>query len=92
MQRSSFLRRRAAVTTLMGATLVVGLLAGCSSGNKSASGGAYSAAKGCKKIGVSLPESDTSARWEGVDHPDLQAAITKALPGASIDFTNAQNS
>ncbi|MGH2485486.1 MAG: sugar ABC transporter substrate-binding protein, partial [Ktedonobacterales bacterium] len=68
------------------------LLAGCSSGNKSASGGAYSAAKGCKKIGVSLPESDTSARWEGVDHPDLQSAITKALPGASIDFANAQNS
>lgn len=92
MQRSSFLRRRAALTTLMGATLVVGLLAGCSSSNKTSSGGAYSAAKNCKKIGVSLPESDTSARWEGVDHPDLQAAITKALPGASIDFTNAQNS
>ncbi|HKV84377.1 MAG TPA: substrate-binding domain-containing protein, partial [Ktedonobacterales bacterium] len=64
---------------------------GCSSSNKS-SGGAYSAAKNCKKVGVSLPESDTSARWEGVDHPDLQAAIAKALPGATIDFANAQNS
>ena len=92
MQRASFAKRRAAVTTLLGATLVVGLLAGCSNGTSSGGGGPYSAAKGCKKIGVSLPESDTSARWEGVDHPDLQAAITKALPGATIDFTNANNS
>lgn len=91
MQRASFIKRRAAVTTLLGATLVVGLLAGCSN-SKSSGGGTYSAAKGCKKIGVSLPESDTSARWEGVDHPDLKAAITKALPGASIDFANANNS
>lgn len=91
MQRASFLKRRAAVTTLLGATLVVGLLAGCSN-SKSSSGGAFSAAKNCKKIGVSLPESDTSARWEGVDHPDLQKAIAAAVPGATIDFANANNS
>ena len=92
MLRASFLRRRAAVTTLLGATMVVGLLAGCSSNKSSTSSGPFSAAKNCTKIGVSLPESDTSARWEGVDHPDLQKAISAALPGASIDFANAQNS
>jgi D-xylose transport system substrate-binding protein len=45
--------------------------------------------KNCMKVGILLPESDTSARWEGDDHPDLVNDITKALPGVHIDYANA---
>ncbi len=48
--------------------------------------------QGCKKIGVLLPESNSSPRWERYDHPLLSAAITQALPGATIDYSNANGS
>lgn len=40
------------------------------------------------KVGVILPETATSARWEGFDHPFLQAALT--AEGFSPDIQNAQ--
>jgi len=48
--------------------------------------------KGCKKIGVLLPETATSARWDGQDKPDLQRDIPATLPGATVDYSNAQGS
>jgi D-xylose transport system substrate-binding protein len=48
--------------------------------------------KGCKKIGVLLPETATSARWDGQDRPDLQRDIPATLPGATVDYSNAQGS
>ncbi|HEY4383266.1 MAG TPA: substrate-binding domain-containing protein [Ktedonobacteraceae bacterium] len=46
--------------------------------------------KNCKKVGVLLPETASSARWDGVDRPDLEAAIKQAIPGATVDYNNAQ--
>src|SRR5260221_8189239 len=46
--------------------------------------------KGCMKVGVLLPETATSARWDGVDRPALQADIPQLLPGATVDYANAQ--
>src|SRR5579859_1969907 len=46
--------------------------------------------KGCMKIGVLLPETATSARWDGVDRPALQKDIPQLLPGATVDYANAQ--
>jgi D-xylose transport system substrate-binding protein len=40
------------------------------------------------KVGVILPETATSARWEGFDHPYLQAALTQE--GFSPIIENAQ--
>jgi D-xylose transport system substrate-binding protein len=40
------------------------------------------------KVGVILPETDTSARWEGFDKPLLTAAMQKA--GLQADIQNAQ--
>ncbi len=59
-------------------------LASCGSSSSAASG-----PKGCMKIGVLLPESASSARWESKDHPLLVQAITAALPGAQVTVTNA---
>src|SRR5438874_4559074 len=53
--------------------------------NSSGSTGAIVNGRGCTKIGVLLPEAWTT-RWENKDHPLLVADITKALPGATVDY------
>jgi D-xylose transport system substrate-binding protein len=51
----------------------------------------FKAAKGCKNVGLLLPETDTSTRWETYDRPLLQQEITKNLPGVQIQYANANN-
>jgi len=60
---------------------------GTSGGGTTATGG--NGGKGCKKVGVLLPDTASSARWDGVDKPDLEAGIPKALSGATVDYYNA---
>ena len=94
MKFSLLTRSRATASALVGIGLLSMALAGCTSGGTSsgAASGPYSKANGCTKIGFLLPESDTSARWEANDHPDMVAAIQKYLPGANLMVTNANNS
>jgi len=56
-----------------------------SSGNTSAGNGAPA---GGVKVGVILPETATSARWEGFDRPMIDAAMK--AEGLSPDIQNAQ--
>ncbi len=70
-----------ALAFLLAATPFV--VAGC---GKSAIGA------GCKKVGVLLPDSGSSSRWQSKDRPMLQQAIAAALPGVSMDFTDANGS
>ncbi len=37
-----------------------------------------------------LPETASSARWDGSDRPDLQKDIPATLSGATVDYANAQ--
>jgi D-xylose transport system substrate-binding protein len=84
--------------SLLACSLILALtLVACGSANNtsSASGTPSAAAsngKGCKKVGVLLPETATSARWDGNDRPDLEQQIPAALPGATVDYNNAQGS
>src|SRR3989442_11673719 len=82
-------------------TMVVGilvfslLLAACGSANTGGGGSSTPTTsgangKGCKKIGVLLPETATSARWDGQDRPLLQKDIPQLLSGATVDYNNAQ--
>jgi D-xylose transport system substrate-binding protein len=41
------------------------------------------------KVGILLPETSSSPRWEAYDHPLLVSSITAALPGVHIDYANA---
>src|SRR5260370_24094003 len=70
------------------------LLAACGSSNTGGGGTTLNGnnGKGCKKIGVLLPETATSARWDGQDRPDLQKDIPATLSGATVDYSNAQGS
>lgn len=51
----------------------------------------FDAAKGCKNVGILLPETDSSARWEQFDRPLLEAAVKAAIPGVTIQYANANN-
>src|SRR5579863_272372 len=70
------------------------LLAACGSANSTTGSSSINGngGKGCKKIGVLLPETATSARWDGQDRPDLQRDIPATLSGATVDYSNAQGS
>lgn len=95
MKFSPLTHGRTAAAALVGAGLLAMALAGCTSGTGSSNtaSGPYSAAKGCEKVGILLPESASSARWEANDHPDLAAAIKQYMPNAAApDITNANGS
>ncbi len=82
-------------STLFVALILASLfLASCDSGTASSSTGkgpyAAQGGKGCTKVGVLLPETTSSTRWEAKDHPLLVQAIKAAIPNVQIDYSNAQ--
>lgn len=68
------------------------LLAACGSSNGGGTTINGNNGVGCKKIGVLLPETATSARWDGKDRPALQSDIPATLKGGTVDYSNAQGS
>jgi len=81
-----------------GILLITMLLAACgnsaapSSGSSGSSGGGSTAGangKGCTKVGVLLPETASSARWDSKDKPLLTQDI-QAISGVSVDYYNAE--
>jgi D-xylose transport system substrate-binding protein len=92
------MRQRKSFIVFVGIVLFSLLLAACGSANTGSSTGSNSSTasgnngKGCKKIGVLLPETATSARWDGYDRPLLEKYIPQELPGAKVDYYNAEGS
>ena len=93
--------QRRGMFSMMASILVFSLLlAACGSSNTGSSGttpttGSSSVGpngKGCMKVGVLLPETATSARWDNNDRPALQADIPAQLSGATVLYNNAQGS
>lgn len=83
--------------TLLTCSLILALtLVACGSANNGSTASGTptgpSNGKDCKKVGVLLPETATSARWDNNDRPQLQQQIPAALPGATVDYNNAQGS
>jgi len=66
--------------------LALGALAGCSSSTPATTGGGNTKTP---KVGVILPDSASSARWETADRKYLEAAFKAA--GVQYDIQNAQN-
>jgi D-xylose transport system substrate-binding protein len=82
--------RRRTLMTALAVTLALGTAA-CGSDNNSGSGGSGSSgssAAAAGKIGVILPDTTSSPRWEAADRPQLSAAFDKAKVKYTID--NAQ--
>lgn len=51
----------------------------------------FTAARNCKNVGVLLPESDSSARYEAYDRPLLEKEIKAVIPDVTIQYANANN-
>ncbi len=81
---SRFIKVSALAATLVATTA----LTACGS-SSSGTAAAPVNGKNCHKVGVLLPESASSARWEGKDHPALQAALSKTFAADSIFIDNA---
>ncbi|MCV7185541.1 MULTISPECIES: sugar ABC transporter substrate-binding protein [Mycolicibacterium] len=78
------------VATVLGAGLT---LSACSSSSDSGSGDGSSGsaeASGAGKIGVILPDTKSSVRWESKDRPALEAAFKEA--GVEYTIQNAEGS
>jgi D-xylose transport system substrate-binding protein len=75
---------------LVGILCLSTLLAACDSGSSTTRSGNHG--KGCKKIGVLLPDIIASGRWERKDRQLLTADIKSILPGATVDYNNAGGS
>lgn len=85
------MKRTNALALLAAGTGLVLALAGCganSSAGSSGNSGGNQAASDAPKVGVILPETATSPRWEAFDQPMLQAALVKA--GLNPIIENAQ--
>ncbi len=93
-----FGRQRKTLASIFGTLLLSFLIVACGSSNTGGSGSGGNTptssngngGKGCKKIGVSLPETATSNRWDGFDRPLLEQMIPQMLPGATVDYANAE--
>jgi D-xylose transport system substrate-binding protein len=81
-------------TMMVGSIMLCLLFVACGSANTGGGGNtpapSITNGKGCMKVGVLLPETATSARWDGVDRPALEKDIPQLLPGATVDYANAQ--
>jgi D-xylose transport system substrate-binding protein len=81
-------RRTTLTTTAIAAALVFGMAA-CGSddgGDSGGGGGGGGEAEG--KVGVILPDTESSVRWENFDRPYLEAAFEEA--GVEYDIQNAE--
>jgi D-xylose transport system substrate-binding protein len=82
------LKRTACIAAI--AAMATTGLAACGNGNDSGSkgGGSTGAAKAKGKIGIILPDTKSSVRWESFDRPLLTAAFKSA--GIPADIQNAE--
>jgi len=90
---SVFFRRpkHAPLMTLLGAITLLVLLTGCGNTTPGTTGNTAPVnGKGCTKVGVLLPESASSPRWEAYDHPLLvQQLEANGFSAGNIDYANA---
>ncbi len=89
-----FDRKRRSFSAAIGIVLMALLLVAC--GNTGTTTTTTSTpgpvnGKGCNKVGILLPETASSARWDSKDKPLLTQDITAALPAGSPtpDYNNA---
>jgi D-xylose transport system substrate-binding protein len=78
--------RRRTLTTAISAALVFGLAACGGDGDDGGDGGGGGESAG--KVGVILPDTASSVRWETADRPLLEAAFEEA--GIEYDIQNAE--
>jgi D-xylose transport system substrate-binding protein len=88
--------RKLAVLATVGTMALAGIVAGCGGDDNGDSGSSSSSSSSSKKslgtVGVLLPDSKSSVRWETVDRPLLKKAIEAAGAKAIIENAEADKS
>src|SRR2546425_434799 len=89
-----FGQRRKGLTIFISLVLLSLVMAACGAGGGTTPSGGAAApvnGKGCTKVGILLPETASSARWESEDHPLLVKDLTAVVgSGGSVDYANAE--
>ncbi|PZA21445.1 sugar ABC transporter substrate-binding protein [Modestobacter versicolor] len=80
--------RRRTLMTALAATLVFGLAACGSDDDGGSGGGGGGGEEAAGKVGVILPDTESSTRWESFDRPLLEQAFEDA--GIEYDIQNAE--
>ncbi|WP_307854230.1 sugar ABC transporter substrate-binding protein [Nocardioides palaemonis] len=76
------------LVTLLGAAMSLTACGGDDSGDNGGGGDSGSGSEATGKIGVILPDTESSVRWESADRPALEAAFKEA--GVDYDIQNAE--
>src|SRR5213592_1390335 len=87
-----FTQRRKGFAVLISLVLFALIMSACGAGGGTSPSGttAPTNGKGCTKVGILLPETASSARWDSKDKPLLTQKIKAVLPaGATVDYNNA---
>ena len=87
-----FTQRRKGIAVLISLVLFALIMSACGAGGGTSPSAPAAPVngKGCTKVGILLPESSTSARWDGQDRPLLIKDLS-AIPGVThVDYDNAQ--
>src|SRR5437588_6847720 len=90
-----FTQRRKGFAVLISLVLFTLIMSACGAGVGSNPSGTAAPVngKGCTKVGILLPGTASSDRWEKKDHPLLVQDVTTALgTGGHVDYNNAQDS
>ena len=80
--------RRRLLSVIAAVAALTLILAACGGGNDNGGGASASSSGKTPKVGVILPDTKSSARWENNDKPLLEAAFKAA--GVQYDIQNAQ--
>ena len=85
-----FDRKHRSFSAVFGVGLLMLLLVACGNSGTTTTTSAPTNGKGCTKVGILLPETASSARWDSKDKP-LQTQKIKAVlaAGATVDYNNA---
>src|SRR6266567_2853884 len=90
-----FTQRHRGFAVLISLVLFSLIISACGAGGGTSPSGTTAPVngKGCTKVGILLPETSTSPRWDSKDRPALIQDITTALgTGGHVDYNNAEAS
>jgi len=90
-----FTQRHKGFAVLISLVLFTLLMSACGAGGGTTAPSGPAApvnGKGCTKVGILLPETATSARWDGQDRPLLIKDLGAVVGSSNVSYDNAQGS
>ncbi len=89
-----FTQRRKGFAVLISLALFALIMSACGAGGGTSPSAPAAPVngKGCTKVGILLPETATSARWDGQDRPLLIKDIGAVVGSQNVSYDNAQGS